>query len=178
MAAGSNPGDLKQQKQRFFQEALSDFTYDVASGGAVRHLVEAGYSTDQIMRELSYPTGRARVEKMVYRHMIDTGLLLEELPVPEAALETVCRKKTSPEKVCSLLRKQVEANKEENSYVLCPYGTWRKDRENRLLTAFSCLTSREREYLLGIPWPMKNVYHRLNGRMWEISVQKIGRAHV
>lgn len=178
MAAGGYPGDLNMdiedskqtEKQRFFQEALSDFTYDVASGGAVRHLVERGYSTDQIMRELSYPTARSRVEKMVYRHMTDTGILMEELPAPEETMELISRKKAPPEKVSRFLGKLLEQNGEENSYVQCPYGTWRKDRERRLQEAFACLTAREREYLMGIPWPMKNVYHRLNDRMWEIAV--------
>lgn len=161
----------KKERQRYFQEALSDFTCDVASGGAVRHLVDLGYSTDQILRELSCPTPRARVEKIVYRHMTDTGILLEELPVPEEALESVCRKKAALNKICVFLRELMEKNGEENSYVSCPYGMWRRDREQRLQSAFACLTLREREYMLGIPWPMKTVYHRLGGRMPEIAMQ-------
>jgi hypothetical protein len=35
----------------------------------------------------------------------------------------------------------------------------------------SPLTSRERDYILGIPWEKKIMYHRLTSRMLEISVQ-------
>lgn len=161
----------KKERQRYFQEALSDFTCDVAGGGAVRHLVDLGYSTDQIMRELSCPLPRSKVEKIVYRHMTDTGMLLEELPVPEETLEILYPRGAALDKVCALLRELIERNGEENSYVSCPYGTWRRDRERRLQSALACLTLREREYILGIPWPMKMVYHRLGGRMPEIAMQ-------
>ena len=30
----------KKEKPQYFEEALMDFTHDVASGGAVRHLVD------------------------------------------------------------------------------------------------------------------------------------------
>lgn len=177
------PASPKKERQRYFQEALSDFTCDVAGGGAVRHLVDLGYSTGQIMRELSCPLPRSKVEKIVYRHMTDTGMLLEELPVPEEALpvpeealETVYRRGASLDKVCALLRDLIERNGEENSYVSCPYGTWRRDREHRLQSALACLTLREREYILGIPWPMKMVYHRLGGRMPEIAIQMAAKS--
>lgn len=37
----------------------------------------------------------------------------------------------------------------------------------------SCLTSREKDYVLGIPWEMQVMYHRLNSRMREISIQLV-----
>lgn len=196
----------KKERPRYFEEALSDFTHDVASGGAIRHLVDLGYSTDQIMRRLDFPTPRARVEQTVYRYMTESGLLLEQLPVPEEELETVylpgkirteesrAQVRMSEEsrigamlrpwlpgkrrpgtarrqKICDFLREAIERDGEENSYMACPFGMWRRDRERRLNEAFACLTGREREYLLGIPWPMGMAYHRLNGRMTEISMQ-------
>ena len=52
-------------RQKYFDEALSDFVHDAASGGAIRHLVDLGYSLTQIMQALSYPTPRERVQKTV-----------------------------------------------------------------------------------------------------------------
>ena len=161
----------KKEKPQYFEEALMDFTHDVASGGAVRHLVDLGYSTDQIMRELSFPTARGRVEQMVYRRMAETGILLEELPVSPEHMEWKQIKSRKPARICTLLREMVEQDGEENSYVSCPFGTWRRDREKRLQDAFACLTGREKEYLLGLPLPMKIMYHRMNGRMSEIAIQ-------
>lgn len=153
----------------YFEHALSDFMHDAASGGAIRHLVDLGYTTDQIMGRLDFPTPRARVEKTVCQHMLETGLLLEELPQEtfreirlEALTETV---------LCRELRKRIVANGETGSYVAWKIGTIRRDREARLEKMFACLTSREKEYLLGIPWEAKVMYHRLNSRMLEISVQ-------
>lgn len=168
-------GEPRQRRDpgrpRYFEEALSDFTHDVASGGAIRHLVDLGYSTDQIMKRLDFPTSRERVEKMVYRQMVSTGILLEELPTPEEALTKSVRSPGKPGEFCAWLREAIEEEGEENSYVSCPYGMWRRDREKRLAKAFACLTSREREYLMGIPWAMQMMYHRLNDRMAEISIQ-------
>lgn len=41
---------------KYFQDALSDFVYDAASGRAIRHLTDSGYTAAQIMQQLSYPT--------------------------------------------------------------------------------------------------------------------------
>jgi hypothetical protein len=49
----------------YFEEALSNFTKDFAYGGAIRHLVDHGYSTDQIIKEFNYPVSRETIEKIV-----------------------------------------------------------------------------------------------------------------
>ena len=69
-----------EKESRYFQEALSNFMHDAASGSAIRHLVDRGLSVDQIIQELDYPTPRARVERTVYEYMLQTGILLRELP--------------------------------------------------------------------------------------------------
>ena len=65
----TSPGDS-------FNRALSDFTHDVASGGAIRHLCDKGYTVSQIMKMLDYPTPRERVEKTFTRHLSESGTLL------------------------------------------------------------------------------------------------------
>ena len=161
----------KKEKQEYFEEALADFVHDVASGGAIRHLVRSGYSTDQIMLLLNFPTPRERVEQTVLRCLLEDGTLLEALPVPEESMETIVLKNAKPAQLSLLLSEYQDADGEENSYVSCPFGTIRRDREARLARMTACLTSREREYLFGIPWKMQVMYHRLNSRMREISLQ-------
>lgn len=39
----------------YFQNALSSFVTDAACGGAIRHLVDIGYTLDQIVERLDYP---------------------------------------------------------------------------------------------------------------------------
>ena len=49
----------------YFNEALSNFAKDFAYGGAIRHLVDKGYTADRIIREFHYPISRESVEKIV-----------------------------------------------------------------------------------------------------------------
>lgn len=67
-------------EQEYFKNALSDFTYEAASGGAIRHLTDLGYTVKQICEQLSFPTPYARVQKTVWQRLLDTGVLLTEEP--------------------------------------------------------------------------------------------------
>lgn len=67
-------------EQNFFRDALSDFTYEAASGGAIRHLADLGYTVKQIGERLTYPTPYERVRKTVWQHLLDTKVLLTQEP--------------------------------------------------------------------------------------------------
>ena len=53
----------------YFNEALSNFAKDFAYGGAIRHLVDKGYTAVRIIREFHYPISRESVEKIVEDHL-------------------------------------------------------------------------------------------------------------
>ncbi len=53
----------------YFNEALSNFAKDFAYGGAIRHLVDKGYTAERIIREFHYPISRESVEKIVEDHL-------------------------------------------------------------------------------------------------------------
>jgi len=204
------------ENQQYFNEALSDFMYDMASGGAIRQMATRGYSVDQIMKSLDFPTPRDRVEQTVYRHLRTSGILLEQLPVEESAFrvkrlyleskrlsgsaEPSDSKRRSDGRKQSIdkiplikslfagnekssltarnqltrsLHEHVRRNGEENSYLLCPFGEWKKNRKDQLPQLLGVLNEREREYLLGIPFARNVMYHRLNGRMYEIAVKLV-----
>ena len=161
----------EKKKPRYFEEALSDFTHDVASGRAIRHLVDLGYTTSQIMQRLDYPTPRTRVEQTVYRYMKENGILLSELPEAQEKRKLLVVEKRTPAALAGCLRALIDKNGEENSYISCPFGTIYRDREVRMQRMLEPLTGREREYILGIPWEMRIMYHRLTSRMTEIGVQ-------
>ncbi|MGN0153740.1 MAG: hypothetical protein ACI4A3_04775 [Lachnospiraceae bacterium] len=158
------------EQPRYFEEALADFVHDVASGGAIRHLVESGYSVDQIMKRLDYPTPRERVEKTVYRYMTESGMLLSELSADEETMQKYFLNNSQRAVIRRTLEERIEKNGEENCYMLCPFGKIiNKDRDT-LDKMLSDLTTRERDYILGVPWKEKVMYHRLNSRMLEIGV--------
>lgn len=156
-------------RQEYFEAALSNFVFDVASGGSIRHLVDRGYSVDQIIKELAFPTPRERVEKTVFQYMIETGILrldCKEEGMKKQAVGTINKYQWN-----SCLLEHIAKNGEENSYMRCPFGIWVKTDKNKLEQVISCLTTREQEYILGIRWENKIMYHKLNSRMLEIGVQ-------
>lgn len=155
---------------RYFEEALSDFTHDMASGGAIRHLVESGYSVNQIMERLDFPTPKERVEKTVYRYMTESGMLLSKLPVENADMKVHLCKSKKRKVIRQVLAEYIHANGEENSYMCCPFGGLIRQNSEMLKGMLQDLTGREREYILGIPWKQDIMYHRLNGRMLEIGI--------
>lgn len=67
-------------EQEYFKSALSDFTHEAASGGAIRHLADLGYTVKQITEKLTYPTPYERVQKTVWKHLIDSGVVLTQEP--------------------------------------------------------------------------------------------------
>ncbi len=161
----------QKKKPEYFEETLSDFVHDVASGRAIRHLADCGYTVEQIMQRLDFPTPRSRVEQTIFRYLKENGTLLDELPVPETQLQAVTLEHATERSLSARLSELLAADGEAQAYVSCPFGTIRRDRELRMQRLLSCLTAREREYILGIPWEMKIMYHRLDARMREISIQ-------
>lgn len=66
--------------EKYFEKALSDFTFDVASGGAIRHLADRGYPAPQIRKMLDFPTPYERVQQTVWEHLLAQGVLRLEEP--------------------------------------------------------------------------------------------------
>ena len=50
------------KNDKTFQNALSNFTFDMASRGAIRHLADLGYSADEIHDRLDFPTPASQIE--------------------------------------------------------------------------------------------------------------------
>ena len=60
---------MEEQNHGYFEEALSNFTKDFAYGGAIRHLVDHGYTVDRIIKEFHYPISREAIEKIVNQYL-------------------------------------------------------------------------------------------------------------
>ncbi len=159
----------RRKQQDYFNEALSNFMFDMASGGAIRHLADRGYSVDQIIKTLEFPTPRDRVEKTVYQHMLDTGMLRTSIGEGDMTVRQI--EKMQVYKLNHVLSEYIDKNGEKNSYMLCPFGAWKRADRERYLDKLSCLTKREKEYIMGIRWEQQEMYHILNSRMLEIGVQ-------
>lgn len=60
---------MYDNEDEYFRDALTNFTQDFAYGGAIRHLVDRGYTVDMIIKEFHYPLSRESIEKIVAKHL-------------------------------------------------------------------------------------------------------------
>lgn len=194
-------------EDKYFQQALQNFTMDVASGDAIRHLADKGFSVGQIRNMLDFPTPYDRVQRTVWEHFLDTGRIRLEEPgrdmgqesyayvteydqygrksfrrvtVGETAPEAVefreqIFEKTGPEPFLACLARLCQENGEETSYISCDFGLRAKREPDAFLRALACLDEDGRDYVLGLPWERRLVYHRLDRRMREIAARLYGQ---
>ena len=178
---------MPESNQSTFHKALSNFTFETACGGAIRHLADNGCTAKQIMERLDYPISYEHVRTALYQHLCDTRVILESPPdrgLPEAKPKFIIEyneygkpsyrrvketgqgsgsNDTTPaawrEVVCKAL-----PNISEQAYLSCDFGI----ADSIAVKGMYLLNSRQREYIEGIPWPKRRVYHRLDQRMQEI----------
>ena len=191
---------------RYFQEALANFTQEAANGGAIRHLADLGYTVKQIAERLDFPAPYEKVRQAVWEHLTVSGVILRQEPgsgghKEEAAyvkeydrygkatvrrvvkrdetLAVACWKTSSflvgqkpdAQRFLAILRAKLEENGEEDSYASCDFGvTARAD-----LPGYECLLGaldeKAQEYITGLPWEGRRVYHRLNVSMTAVLEQ-------
>lgn len=219
------------REQDFFRDALSDFTFEAACGGAIRHLTDLGCTVGQIASRLDFPLSYERVQRAAWQRLVDTEVILLEEPgsgrrkkravyvreydqygkasfrrMPEdvscgtgGAAATgsglrggregtdgngpvvwkercVSAEDTAAwEALAVLLCEKVEENSQECSYMSCDFGVLEREDPRALGEALAVLEGRQREYVAGLPWTGKRVYHRLDSRMMSI-LQRLYRA--
>ncbi len=155
-----------------FRKALSDFSFDVASGGAIRHLTDLGLTVKQIQERLDFPTPYERIQKAVWERLVDTGVILLEEPGRERTREKAryVREYDSYGKVS--FRRVVEQEPEEEtnvSFLTCEFGAVRQGDPEKFRKILAVLEKRQAEYLDGLPWERRKVWHRADERMLEIQ---------
>ena len=182
----------------YFQNALFSFTHEVASGGAIRHLTDLGYTAKQISEQLDFPTPFQRIQKEIWEHLVNTEVILLEEPgvgkrkkvsyvreydefgkasfrrvVESEAAEVpiLWRELHYDEKnmaLTVLLRERIAKNGEAGSYVSCDLGLLLHSEPEHYRQLLQKLDEAQREYVEGLPWKNRRVYHRLDARMMEI----------
>jgi hypothetical protein len=186
--------------QEYFKKALSDFAFDAACGGEIRHLADLGYTVKQITGRLSYPAPYGRVQQAVWGYLKDCGILLLEEPRSGAPREApVFVKEYGKYGKPSFRQVNREAGRpagirwQQRYFTGQEAGSFRaylerKCRENgeqdsyiacyfglqgrqEWEDALQILEGRQREYIEGLPWERKVAYHRLDLRMRGIAAR-------
>lgn len=183
-------------QQRYFEQALANFTFETACGGAIRHLADHGYTVKQIVEKLDYPASFEQVQAAVYEHFCDSGVLLMEAPEYDTAAEQsdfVLEYDRFGK--ASFRRVTVKKERKKLQWRESRFLSGGSDALSRLLTqkisengasksyiscdfglwdenkrlALDTLDARQQEYVNGIPWEPVRMYHQLNPRMREIA---------
>ncbi|MCI8924429.1 MAG: hypothetical protein HFI45_10640 [Lachnospiraceae bacterium] len=182
----------------YFKNALSNFTFEAACGGAIRHLADLGCSVAQIMEKIQFPTSYERVQKAVWEHLINTGVILlaqpgsgtaapkaefikeydkygkvsfRKISVPTTQIEPIHFLEVPIQPVhdpASLLQEKYRKNGRDASYVSCDFVL---EKDIFLTRVLPLLDKKQQEYLAGLPWPGQVCYHRLDLRMLEIVIR-------
>lgn len=73
--------------------------------------------------------------------------------------------------IAAYLREKCMENGEDLSYCSCPFALQSLKNPSAFQSAMRVLEERQREYVLGLSWPEKICYHRLDRRMRDIVVR-------
>ena len=155
-------------EEQFFQKALSKFAVEFAAGNAIRALADKGLTAEEIHEKLSYPVPRKTIGEMIWAHYLDTCVICIEHP--GMAGEKVI---TSYERVQDAYGKtsfrQIKTTIPiTGEYVPCDFGKQLYQNREKLMEQLQGLDPKDRDYVLGLPWPLQTVYHKKDARMERI----------
>lgn len=161
----------------YFNQALSNFTNDVAYGAAVRVLADRGCTVKEIKAQIDYPVAESKIAEAVWKHYIDTGVICLEKPEEKSHSEKITYVLEHDAYGKPSYRRKVERIEEPlKEYVPCDFGKRMYQDKMRFENALQVLDSRDRDYILGLPWPVGTVYHvederirRILGKLANIS---------
>lgn len=199
--------------ENYFRDALHNFIFEEAGGGAIRHLADKGYTARQIAEALSFPMPYEKVREAYTKYLLDCAVLLKERPEnyrkPEKTeyvreydrygkpsfRKVVVSESTGqerPETVradsgvkewkeigfseflllykkgsggIKLSAESEHKEAEKNIYIACDFGA---DRDKDILQA---LDAAQQEYIEGICWTRRTMYHLLDQRMLRIGMR-------
>lgn len=193
-------------ENKYFQEALANFTQEAANGGAIRHLANLGYTVKQITERLDFPASYEKVRQAAWEQLVASGAILREEPgrggrreeasyvreydrygkatfrrvvKRDEELAPICWKtssfsvgqETDAQRLLNILRAKLEENGEEDSYASCDFGLTARADSKRYESLLRALDESAREYITGLPWEGRRVYHRLNAPMTAVLEQ-------
>lgn len=74
---------------KYFENALSNFVFDMAGGSAICHMADKGYSVKYIKENLKYPLPFEKIQKTVWEHLIEQKILLLDEPAAKIPKDKV-----------------------------------------------------------------------------------------
>ena len=143
----------------YFKKALSNFTMDFAAGGQIKALTDKGYTVSEIKSRLDFPLSEETVRELVWKRLLESGTVLLEAPSDDAVTERVRYEKVQGAYGKTSFRKiTVKEENESKEYVPCEFGKLLYKYKSGFERSLEELPSRDRDYVLGLPWPLQTVW--------------------
>ena len=156
-----------------FDEALSNYVREFANGGAIRHFVDLGYSTDEIKSALDFPMSVEDIAKFVWKVYVDnkTVCLSEEDIQADYIIKTDYVKDYNKYGKTSLRRVTKKVGVEPRSYVSCNYGKIKYKDEDGFNRCLNDISDRSSQMIEHLPWPLETVYVDRNSKLGEAVIE-------
>lgn len=155
----------RKVENNYFRDALHNFIFEEAAGGAIRHLADKGYTARQIADTLSFPLPYEKVREAYTAYLLEKGILLREEPTghirqekTEYVREYDKYGKPSFRRV-RVSNGQEAADAKKKKYIACDFGA------EKAQAMLAVLDKKQREYIEGICWTKQTMYHLLDERM-------------
>ena len=153
----------------YFKKALSNFTMDFAAGGQIKALTDKGLSVKEIKDRLDFPLPEETVRSLVWKRLLETGTVLLEAPSEGSVTERVKYEKVQGAYgKTSFKRVSVTEENDPKEYVPCEFGKLLYKDAEAFKKSLEGLPSRDRDYVLELPWPLTTVWHVRDDRMERI----------
>ena len=156
---------------KYFKQALADFTMDFASGDAIRSLADKGYSVEEIYKRLDFPTPKEKIRDMVWKHYIECGIIKLEDPGNSSSNKRVTYEKVQDNLGRTSFKQVVIEEDESKEYVAIDFGKRLYKDKEAFLKELDILNPGDRQYILDLPWPISTVWHEKNERIERILSQ-------
>lgn len=152
---------------------LSGFIYETACGGAIKHLADLSYSANEIGKTIDYPVPLEKIKETIWEHYVASGVICLEKPDKKVFEKVDYIKVTNEYGHSSFQRIVTKVDESSSVYVPCDFGIRIRTDGKAFAQYIGILASSDQEYIMGINWPEKVVYHKLNERM-KIIADKLG----
>lgn len=131
-------------------------------------MADSGLTVREIRDRLDYPLSESVVADIVWKHFTDTGVIRLSEPDSSPIEKKSYIKETDTYGRTSFRMVTERSEAPDEGYIECSFGILKAKDGRAYEEALSRLEARDREYISGLPWPRRTVWHVADERMSRI----------
>lgn len=164
----------KNEENKIFNKALSDFVQDFASGDEIRQLADRGFSVSEIKERLSFPTSKEKIGQIMWEHFVGSGRICLEKPPENGKVKRTRTVREQGEFGRISFRQISEELEDVRKYAECDFGRLKRAKAAAFTERLGKLSAADRDYVIFLPWPEFPVWHEEDERIMRI-ISALGR---